>query len=88
MPGLNRGHLFISCLKQEGVQKAFTIVGDRILPFVDTAADERIEVITCGSGFTNAVYTSERPVIIVAGCAELSEGDPTSTTCTCRAARC
>ena len=106
MPELNGGHLFIRCLKQEGVQKVFTIVGDTILPLVDAAADEGIEFIdarhegaamhmadgyaritgqpsvalfTGGPGFANAIsglpaiYTSESPVIFVAGCAELPE---------------
>ena len=26
MPNLNGGHLFIRCLKQEGIKKVFTIV--------------------------------------------------------------
>ena len=106
MPDLNGGHLFIRCLKQEGVEKIFTIVGDTILPLVDAAADEGIEFIdtrhegaamhmadgyaritgkpavamfTGGPGFSNAIsglpaiYTSESPVIFVAGCAELPE---------------
>ena len=45
MPELNGGHLFIRCLKQEGIKKIFTIVGDTILPLVDAAADEGIEFI-------------------------------------------
>ena len=106
MPNLNGGHLFIRCLKQEGVKKIFTIVGDTILPLVDAAADEGIEFIdtrhegaamhladgyaritgepavalfTGGPGFSNAIsalpaiYTSESPVIFIAGCAELPE---------------
>ena len=106
MPHLNGGHLFIRCLKQEGVKRVFTIVGDTILPLVDAAADEGIEFIdtrhegaamhmadgyaritgepavaifTGGPGFSNAIsalpaiYTSESPVIFVAGCAELPE---------------
>ena len=106
MPNLNGGHLFIRCLKQEGVKRVFTIVGDTILPLVDAAADEGIEFIdtrhegaamhmadgyaritgepavalfTGGPGFANAIsglpaiYTSESPVIFVAGCAELPE---------------
>ena len=106
MPSLTGAHLFIRCLKQEGIQKVFTIVGDTILPLVDAAADEGIEFIdtrhegaamhmadgyaritgqpavgifTGGPGFANAVsglpaiYTSESPVIFVAGCAELPE---------------
>ncbi len=106
MASLTGAHLFIRCLKQEGVQKVFTIVGDTILPLVDAAADEGIEFIdtrhegaamhmadgyaritgqpavgifTGGPGFANAVsglpaiYTSESPVIFVAGCAELPE---------------
>ena len=106
MPNLNGGHLFIRALKQEGVQKIFTIVGDTILPLVDAAADEGIQFIdarhegaamhmadgyaritgqpavamfTGGPGFANAIsglpaiYTSESPVIFVAGCAELPE---------------
>jgi acetolactate synthase-1/2/3 large subunit len=106
MPNLNGGHLFIRCLKQEGVKKVFTIVGDTILPLIDAAADEGIEFIdtrhegaamhmadgyarvtgepavaifTGGPGFSNAIsalpaiYTSESPVIFIAGCAELPE---------------
>ena len=106
MPNLNGGHLFIRCLKQEGIQKVFTIVGDTILPLVDAAVDEGIEFIdvrhegaamfmadayaritaqpsvamfTGGPGFSNAIsvlpaiYTSETPVIFVAGAAELPE---------------
>lgn len=106
MAELNGGHLFIRCLKQEGVRRVFTIVGDTILPLVDAAADEGIEFIdtrhegaamhmadgyaritgepavamfTGGPGFANAlsglpaIYTSESPVIFVAGCAELPE---------------
>ena len=45
MPNLNGGHLFIRCLKREGVKRVFTIVGDTILPLVDAAADEGIEFI-------------------------------------------
>ncbi len=106
MAELTGGHLFIRCLKQEGIKKVFTIVGDTILPLVDAAADEGIEFIdtrhegaamhmadgyaritgrpsvalfTGGPGFANAIsglpaiYTSESPVIFVAGCAELPE---------------
>lgn len=106
MASLTGAHLFIRCLKQEGIQKVFTIVGDTILPLVDAAADEGIEfidtrhegaalhmadgyaritgrpavgMVTGGPGFANAIsalpaiYTSESPVIFVAGCAELPE---------------
>ena len=106
MAKLTGGHLFIRCLKQEGIEKVFTIVGDTILPLVDAAADEGIEFIdtrhegaalhmadgyaritgrpacgifTGGPGFSNAIsalpaiYTSESPVVFVAGCAELPE---------------
>jgi acetolactate synthase-1/2/3 large subunit len=106
MARLTGGHLFIRCLKQEGIEKVFTIVGDTILPLVDAAADEGIEFIdtrhegaalhmadgyaritgrpavgifTGGPGFSNAIsalpaiYTSESPVVFVAGCAELPE---------------
>ena len=106
MTSLTGAHLFIRCLKQEGIQKIFTIVGDTILPLVDAAADEGIEFIdtrhegaamhmadgyaritgqpavgmfTGGPGFSNAIsglpaiYTSESPVIFVAGCGELPE---------------
>ena len=45
MPELNGGHLFIRCLKQEGVQKVFAIVRDTIPPLVNAAADEGIEFI-------------------------------------------
>ena len=106
MAVLTGAHLFIRCLKLEGIQRIFTIVGDTILPLVDAAADEGIEFIdtrhegaamhmadgyaritgrpsvgmfTGGPGFANAIsalpaiYTSESPVIFVAGCAELPE---------------
>ena len=106
MAELTGGHLFIRCLKQEGIKRVFTIVGDTVLPLVDAAADEGIEFIdtrhegaamhmadgyaritgqpavalfTGGPGFANAIsglpaiYTSESPVIFVAGCAELPE---------------
>jgi len=106
MPNLNGGHLFVRCLKQEGIKKVFTIVGDTILPLVDAAEDEGIEFIdvrhegaamhladgyaritglpavamfTGGPGFANAIsglpaiYTSESPVIFVAGAAEMPE---------------
>ena len=106
MPKLTGAHLFIRCLKQEGIEKVFTIVGDTILPLVDAAADEGIQFIdarhegaalhmadgyaritgrpacgifTGGPGFANAIsalpaiYTSESPVLFVAGCAELPE---------------
>ena len=42
MPELNGRHLFIRRLKQEGVQKVFTDVGDTILPLVDAVAGEGI----------------------------------------------
>ena len=42
MASLTGAHLFIRCLKQEGIEKVFTIVGDTILPLVDAAADEGI----------------------------------------------
>ncbi len=45
MPKLTGAHLFVRCLKQEGIQKVFTIVGDTILPLVDAAADEGIEFL-------------------------------------------
>ena len=106
MAKLTGAHLFIRCLKQEGIQKVFTIVGDTVLPLVDAAYDEGIEFIdtrhegaalhmadgyaritgrpaagifTGGPGFSNAIsalpaiYTSESPVIFIAGSAELPE---------------
>ena len=106
MAKVTGSHLFIRCLKQEGIEKVFTIVGDTILPLVDAAADEGIEfidtrhegaalhmadgyaritgrpavgMVTGGPGFSNAIsalpaiYTSESPVVFVAGCAELPE---------------
>ena len=106
MPKLTGAHLFVRCLKLEGIEKVFTIVGDTILPLVDAAEDEGIQFIdtrhegaalhmadgyaritgrpavgmfTGGPGFSNAIsalpaiYTSESPVVFVAGCAELPE---------------
>ena len=45
MAKLTGAHLFVRCLKLEGIEKIFTIVGDTILPLVDAAADEGIEFI-------------------------------------------
>ncbi len=45
MANLTGAHLFVRCLKLEGIEKVFTIVGDTILPLVDAAADEGIEFI-------------------------------------------
>ena len=106
MAKLTGAHLFIRCLKLEGIEKVFTIVGDTILPLVEAAEDEGIQFIdtrhegaalhmadgyaritgrpavgmfTGGPGFSNAIsalpaiYTSESPVVFVAGCAELPE---------------
>ena len=106
MAKLTGAHLFIRCLKLEGIEKVFTIVGDTVLPLVDAAEDEGIQFIdtrhegaalhmadgyaritgrpavgifTGGPGFSNAIsalpaiYTSESPVVFVAGCAELPE---------------
>ncbi len=106
MAKLTGAHLFIRCLKLEGIEKVFTIVGDTILPLVDAAEDEGIQFIdtrhegaalhmadgyaritgrpavgmfTGGPGFSNAIsalpaiYTSESPVVFIAGCAELPE---------------
>ena len=110
MPKLNGGHLFIRCLKMEGIEKVFTIVGDTILPLVDAAADEGIEFIDVrhegaamhmADGYARitgkpglwrcspegrvsptpsqalpAIFTSESPVIFVAGCGGAAgEGD-------------
>ena len=45
MAKLTGAHLFIRCLKLEGIEKIFTIVGDTILPLVDAAEDEGIQFI-------------------------------------------
>ncbi len=106
MPKLTGAHLFVRCLKMEGIEKVFTIVGDTILPLVDAAEDEGIEFIdarhegaalhmadgyaritgkpavgmfTGGPGFSNAIsalpaiYTSESPVVFIAGAAPMPE---------------
>ena len=111
MAKLTGSHLFIRCLKMEGIEKVFTIVGDTILPLVNAAADEGIQFIdtrhegaalhmadgyaritgrpavgmfTGGPGFSNAIsalpaiYTSESPVIFVAGAAALPEQGQTA----------
>ena len=65
MANLTGGHLFIRCLKQEGIQKIFTIVGDTILPLVDAAADEGIEFIDTrheGAAMHMPTPTPESPV--------------------------
>lgn len=94
------------CLKLEGIQKIFTIVGDTILPLCDAAVDEGVQLVdtrheaaavamadawcrvtgelavamvTGGPGFSNAmsglpnVFTSESPVVLIAGCSERIE---------------
>ena len=106
MPKLTGAHLVMRCLKQEGIRRIFTIVGDTILPLCDAAVDEGIALIdtrheaaamgmadawcritgepavalvTGGPGFSNAIsglpniYTSESPVVFIAGCSELPE---------------
>ncbi len=106
MPKLTGAHLMVRALKQEGIQKIFTIVGDTILPLVDAVEDEGLEfidtrheaaamhmadawarvtgepgvvMVTGGPGFSNAIsalpniYTSESPVILISGSAELPE---------------
>ena len=45
MATLTGAHLFVRCLKQEGIQRVFTIVGDTVLPLVNAAAEEGIEFI-------------------------------------------
>ena len=106
MPKLTGAHLVMRCLRQEGIRRIFTIVGDTILPLCDAAVDEGMELVdtrheaaamgmadawcritgepavamvTGGPGFSNAIsglpniYTSESPVIFIAGCSELPE---------------
>ncbi len=106
MAKLTGGHVMVRALKQEGIKKIFTIVGDTILPLVDAIEDEGLEFIdtrheaaamhmadawcrvtgepavalfTGGPGFSNAIsalpniYTSESPVVFIAGAAELPE---------------
>lgn len=45
MPRLTGAHLVMRCLKQEGISRIFTIVGDTILPLCDAAVDEGIEFV-------------------------------------------
>ena len=106
MAKLTGAHLVMRCLKQEGIRRIFTIVGDTILPLCDAAVDEGITLIdtrheaaamgmadawcrltgepavalvTGGPGFSNAIsglpniFTSESPVVFIAGCSEQPE---------------
>ncbi len=106
MPKLTGAHLVMRCLRQEGISRIFTIVGDTILPLCDAAVDEGMELVdtrheaaamgmadawcritgepavamvTGGPGFSNAIsglpniYTSESPVVFIAGCSEQPE---------------
>ena len=45
MPKLTGAHVVMRCLKQEGIRRIFTIVGDTILPLCDAAVDEEVELI-------------------------------------------
>ena len=45
MAKLTGSHLMVRALKQEGIKKIFTIVGDTILPLVDAVEDEGLEFI-------------------------------------------
>ena len=45
MAKLTGGHVMVRALKQEGIKKIFTIVGDTILPLVDAIEDEGLEFI-------------------------------------------
>jgi acetolactate synthase-1/2/3 large subunit len=106
MPKITGAHLVMRCLKQEGIKRIFTVVGDTILPLCDAAEDEGMQfidtrheaaamamadawcrltgepavaMVTGGPGFSNAIsglpniYTSESPVVFIAGCSELPE---------------
>ena len=42
MAKLTGAHLFIRCLKLEGIAKVFTICGDPILPLVDAPAGDAL----------------------------------------------
>ena len=94
MPELNVGHLFIRCLKQAGVQKVFTIVGDTILPLVNAAADEGIKGIDTRPRLHQRHLRPARLLrfgmtgVFVAVCVELSEVDSSSTASTCCATSC
>jgi len=45
MATLTGAHLALRCLKLEGIQKIFTLVGDTILPICDATIDEGIDLI-------------------------------------------
>ncbi len=45
MAKLTGSHVMVRALKQEGIRKIFTIVGDTILPLVDAVEDEGLEFI-------------------------------------------
>ncbi|MCE2465201.1 MAG: thiamine pyrophosphate-binding protein [Dehalococcoidia bacterium] len=45
MAKLTGSHVLVRALKQEGIKKIFTIVGDTILPLVDAVEDEGLEFI-------------------------------------------
>jgi len=42
---LRGAHVALRCLKQRGVRKLFTIVGDTILPICDAAVDEGLDLV-------------------------------------------
>ena len=45
MAKLTGAHLLVRALKQEGIRRIFTIVGDTILPLVDAVEDEGLEFV-------------------------------------------
>ena len=45
MAKLTGSHLLVRALKQEGISRIFTIVGDTVLPLVDAVEDEGVQLI-------------------------------------------
>ena len=45
MPRTTGAHLFVRCLRAEGVDTVFTLVGDHILPLCDAAADAGVRFV-------------------------------------------
>ena len=45
MAKLTGSHLLVRALKQEGISRIFTIVGDTVLPLVDAVEDEDVQLI-------------------------------------------
>ena len=59
MPKLTGAHLFVRCLKMEGIEKVFTIVGDTILPLVAQQKTKASSLSTLGMRVRPCIWPTD-----------------------------